>query len=154
MSEGGKSDDGAGSFATLLLRHACKAHCNPSSLRQRLVHGGDHHAAQEHALRDAKLHCIHGCELADRSLANTRRDTLLEEKGHEVVMDSAQIAMLRTKAIDILHHVRDRCAEDCVDECKNVARTAASFQGYDRRRCEEDCGSGCSRYVDQLKAPL
>lgn len=140
------------SFASFLLRHACKAHCNPNSLRQRLIHGGDHHIVQEHALRDAKMHCVHGCELADRALALTRRDALPNEKAHEAVMDSAHIAMLRSSAVDILHSVRDRCAQSCAFECENVPRTAATFQGYDRRRCEEDCASGCSRYVDQLKA--
>lgn len=145
-------DQASSSFAAFLLRHACKAHCNPSSLRQRLVHGGDHHTVQEHALHDAKTHCVRGCVFAESALALTRRDALPDEKGHEEVMDSARIAMLRSSAVDILHHVRDRCAESCASECKQVPRTAVSFQGYDRRRCEEDCAWGCGRYVDQLKA--
>lgn len=152
MGEGGATD--ADSFLNVLLRHACLAHCNPSSLRQRLVHASDHHQTHEDEMELAKAVCVRGCLMAERELLKGRaRSTLPDEGMHAAVVDTAKIALLKASAIDLLHRVRDACAEQCTTECKQrgVPREAKHFQGYDISICQTDCARGCARYVDVLK---
>jgi hypothetical protein len=148
------SSDDARDFLRVLLRHACNAHCNPNSLRQRLVHAADHHEAHENDMNVAKAFCVRGCLQAERALAGAAGSELPSQSLHAAVVESSRIGMLRASAIDVLHRTRDQCAEECALECRRhgIPSEPAHFQGYDLLKCKHDCAGGCARYIDALKA--
>ncbi|KAJ1621172.1 hypothetical protein T492DRAFT_1072462 [Pavlovales sp. CCMP2436] len=154
-------DPHASDFVRTLLRHACAAQCNPSSLRQRLIQASDHHEANWSDMNSAKRFCVQGCLLAEGWLAREQPGALIQQQSvlpneamHRVLIPALDVAMLRAKAIDLLHRARDRVQnEDCPAECRRsgVLREPARFQGYDQKKCEYDCAHGCDFYVNALK---
>lgn len=125
-------------FLAALLRQGCMSRCNPSSLGQRQARGQEVHAA--------KAACLSGCALAERAARGLAREALPDDEAHAEVMDSAQLALLRANAVDLLHRVRDASSSQCAAVCKRRGEASSA--------CETDCSKGCSHYIGVLKGAL